>query len=905
MNIYSENDSISILKLSKRAKNCLSINGYLTIGDIIPLSEQQLYAMNNAGKKTVCEIIRIKEEIMSEMGIEFSCSSDLVETKKGKEQEEKFLTLLEDFFWENEKYRNLSVKDMNLSFRSKNAMLRNNIHYFSEMLKYGEEDLYKLRNLGNKSVDEILEKKRILLMNLKKTEDNEEELPLETCDRDFEIRQVTSYITNKLSAVFGESTYLSQDIYHSVAAYYAQGNIVTNDSFDNDYQFTKKIYSRKYVNNQLIRTVYKLISVNLNGITYNSLRWYLPENTPEDTIKTVLMDLLDQGKIKISEGLYFVFKKSFHDCVEEITDERIKNILNERLMGKTLEEVGSIHSITRERVRQIEKKAIDKIQDIEEDRYQYLYTTYDLSREDFFAITKTDQETYYYLSQKYERGLLSLNKAFDDPAISIEIKKNIDNFSKRNLMLLEGEYVPVKREPLISYVLRNFFKETSSFQSFVKIYNKIVSEYPKEIQEKLSLGARNGLVNRLSDRNDLLWKVNQKIRYYNIDDLDKEAFYNELDLSKYNDCHLSTLKIFRDNKEIMKKADLRDHYELHNILRKSIDGQVGFKVVFHRMPMITIGEGDEEEQVYNILIDHSPITAERLGDLYERKYGVKSYSARSNLFMSFEKYYHNGVYSIDITPMPIEVKHEIKKQLDQDFYFLETVEAIYRRNFPDMPMDYINPHTLKDLGFHVFSKYLVKDSFLNARDYFNYLLTKDSTINLDMLDPRITKIQTFYLILQEHKRNYELLEYEEGKYYNISYLQGMDITKKNLTDYSYKLFEMNKEKEFFVISSVRNKEIEKKFGLDEGFSNLFFEGILAQDMRFYSFKIKNNKIFCTESRNANKTAFFLSAMEKIPDYDIDMIKHLLLDEYGINLSSKVINNTVNTIKRNNEECGDE
>jgi DNA-directed RNA polymerase alpha subunit len=43
MHIYLENDSINMLRLSRRAENCLKNNGYLTIGDVIRIPIEQLY----------------------------------------------------------------------------------------------------------------------------------------------------------------------------------------------------------------------------------------------------------------------------------------------------------------------------------------------------------------------------------------------------------------------------------------------------------------------------------------------------------------------------------------------------------------------------------------------------------------------------------------------------------------------------------------------------------------------------------------------------------------------------------------------------------------------------------------------------------------------------------------------
>lgn len=907
MHIYLENDSINMLKLSRRAENCLKNNGYLTIGDVIQIPIEQLYAMKNAGKKTVYEIIGIKEKIKQEMGIDFCFETQQTEVIENYAVEEKAASLMESFYWEGLEYGDIPVEKMGLSFRSTNALVRNNINNLSELVKYGEEELFQLRNLGKKSVEEILEKKQHLLISarLLREEELDPELTEKLNDKKNNIQELVDHLYEKLSIIFGESIFLSQDIFQTVSKYYESEEELDVERVKEDKELLDQVFSSKYIRNLLGHEICQILSKKADGVTNNALLWYFSDGIPEKSIESTMQDLIHDNRVVIVEGLYKIYRKPFQKYVEEIKNERARGIVQERAKGKTLEEVGQLYGITRERVRQIEAKALKKARDLAEDRYHYLYTAYNLSKKDFVSVAKLTEEAYYYLSQKYERGNAKFAGVVEDPNIPLEIKRHVEKSLKINLVNLGGEYVKCTRESVIAYIIKTYFHETGTMQSFIKKYNEFISQYPEATQEKLSLGAENGLVNRLANRMDLLWKVNQQIRYYDINALDKDAFYEELDLLRYNDSQLSTLKVFRDNMTIMEKYDIQDYYELHNLIRKSINGNVKIKIAIRRMPIIIIGEGDADEQVYRLLVDHSPITAVRLGNLYEKKYGVTSELARASLFTAYEKYYHGGVYSIDVTPMPLEVKHRMKNELSKDFYFLEEVEIIYKRAFPDLTTDYLNPYSLKDLGYHVFSRYIIKDSFRNAQDYFKYLLTKDPIADLGLIHPDIRQIAAFSAILETQKRDYELLEYEPSKYYSIGYLQDMGIAKKNLKDYSYKIYEMHSGKEFFGISLVRNREVESICGLGKDFSNRFFESVLAQDMRFYSFKVGGNRVFCTEAKKASKNALFCFAMERTSGNDDNMVHQFLLNEYGVDVPVRIVQKAVSAIRRATEDCEDE
>ena len=52
----------------------------------------------------------------------------------------------------------LSIDTIGLSVRSTNALHRANIHSVGDMLGCSEQSLYEIRNLGKKSIEEIVEK---------------------------------------------------------------------------------------------------------------------------------------------------------------------------------------------------------------------------------------------------------------------------------------------------------------------------------------------------------------------------------------------------------------------------------------------------------------------------------------------------------------------------------------------------------------------------------------------------------------------------------------------------------------------------------------------------------------------------------------------------------------------------
>ncbi|MBO5928131.1 MAG: DNA-directed RNA polymerase subunit alpha [Clostridia bacterium] len=65
----------------------------------------------------------------------------------------------------------MTIEEMDLSVRSYNCLKRANIHTVEDLTKRTEEDMYKVRNLGKKSLDEIIFKLESLGLKLKDKED--------------------------------------------------------------------------------------------------------------------------------------------------------------------------------------------------------------------------------------------------------------------------------------------------------------------------------------------------------------------------------------------------------------------------------------------------------------------------------------------------------------------------------------------------------------------------------------------------------------------------------------------------------------------------------------------------------------------------------------------------------------
>ena len=65
----------------------------------------------------------------------------------------------------------MSIEDMDLSVRSYNCLKRAGINTVEDLIKKSEDDMLKVKNLGRKSLDEVIHKLESLGLSLKAREE--------------------------------------------------------------------------------------------------------------------------------------------------------------------------------------------------------------------------------------------------------------------------------------------------------------------------------------------------------------------------------------------------------------------------------------------------------------------------------------------------------------------------------------------------------------------------------------------------------------------------------------------------------------------------------------------------------------------------------------------------------------
>ena len=70
-----------------------------------------------------------------------------------------------------EKVLEMTIEELDMSLRSGNCLKRAGIDTVEDLTNRTEEDMIKVRNLGKKSLEEVIQKLQSLGLSLKKSED--------------------------------------------------------------------------------------------------------------------------------------------------------------------------------------------------------------------------------------------------------------------------------------------------------------------------------------------------------------------------------------------------------------------------------------------------------------------------------------------------------------------------------------------------------------------------------------------------------------------------------------------------------------------------------------------------------------------------------------------------------------
>lgn len=872
MKYIIKDDDISVLGLTVRSSNALRRAGIHTVGDLIDYPTEKLADIRNMGAKSVAEIADIVHQIQNAEGELVLAESRAFGDGNIEKSSLPVIRYDESFIHMDSSgaiIQDISIENLGFNNRALNRFKIAGINFASQLLGMTKEELLEMPNMGVGTVEHAFEIISNLKVNYIVGED----------DKSNGI-SFSQELSEQLFKSFGESK-----------GFWLKAILLTKEATElQGESFIYYLYLLENVRSKVKNVILDIIETHNDQITIIALEEKMPAHLFNTTIiKDILIELESDDLIVLDDE--FVYRKypSIIDFANAIADEKRKTILLERLNGKTLDDIGNILGLTKERVRQHLQKSLEKRPKLAEDKYAYIFNHYDFTLDDFVLAFNEPESTYHYLCEVCltERQLFALNGCYkkhvehllEDESVSVKIRKQVEKTVYKNYILAEGRRIKINRAELVKFFVRKFCTDLIKYDEFSDLYHIWLDDFGLSENEKLRLDSRT-YENYLGESNYTLWHHGRSFRYYDIESRDFTELLEAIDFSVYNNMEISALKLFRDYSDLMKEYDIRDEYELHNLLKK-IYPKEATNIKFGRMPNIEIGQVDREQQVMNLLLQYSPITSEELSAKYEESYGIKSATLLANYMASFDKYYFDGVYTIAFDELPENEFTKLKSILTEDFYTVDYIKRIYSREFPNSDIANINPFILKTLGFRVFTGYVINNRYSSATEFYNHLLTDDDIVDTRKFSNFMRSNISYTSVLYELKAKREIIEFAPYQYINIRRLNEIGITKNDLVDYCDAVRNVVDTSEFFTVKSLRNHGFSHKLD-DLGFDDWFYASLLCEDKSDFSYmRISNTKLFCCGIKQANVEDLLLSVMTEQNKIDMYDLNQWLEEKYGM------------------------
>ena len=841
-NMHISTESIELLPA--RIYNLLVIAGYTLLYQLAYVSESELLANTGLNEEEVSLVVKIVNLEIQKYQKEISFAV----ATSNKENDEIFPSSLYEAINES-MYRNkvLSFVKMNdrsiansmLSQRTKSRLMASGYDNLSDILFLEREELQKIKSMGAKSVSEVVQYRDAYIS------ENE--------------ARIMAFLGGEEDSLIGDDTI------------------------------------RDMVLHQFQELKFGGLSLAEMSDRINSKVMVDP-----DRLKSVLGKLLSEKELEYVDFRCYRVYDRFEDVLKECMDidERNRELVYRRLQGMTLDAIGKECGLTRERVRQIVKKEVQKVQNyyferknkrlFDEDYYRYLYETYDFEKSvgtEWLGVPASVAP--YFELNDVKRGKKKLNTALEDvKGLDAGMRLKIKNYLNRNKLFIDGRWVDKKRSELERVAVRKFCSDNVSFEEFVQIYNRFLEQEEIPFDEKIYCtdAVKPTRRNRMSEERYLLWKLNEQIRYYEIDARDYTELFDELNLDSFENVEISTLKLVREHPDIMEKYDVRDHYELHNLLRKVVPEGAFHDFHCGRMPMIRFGEFDRDAAILSLLQDNAPISINDLAEVISEEYGYDPAVIMSNYLQPLDVYYHNGMYVLDQKEMTEENRLNLLAALTDDFYFIDEIRNVYAGLIPEADTEEVNPYNLKKMGFRVYPRYVFRH-YDSIDAYFNDILTREDVTDITSYRRKFCYVGSFSQTLMILKRSLQVIEFEPNQVIHFRKLQQAGVTREMIRDFCQGVYEFVEDGAYFSLQSIKKDGFSSEL-FDLGFSDWFYANLLISDSRFKFSSMMGNLIFHKGREIVTLQSFLLNLIREYGCIDVYDLMTELTDRYSCKVSDR-------------------
>lgn len=625
--------------------------------------------------------------------------------------------------------------------------------------------------------------------------------------------------------------------------------------------------------------------------------FYLGLSISESEIREMIEVLVSDEYLYYFEGIYYFPTNIYYDSnfdsinipeqktssnLSEKTSSLIEvlnsdykdiEILRYRLKGLTLNDIGELYGITRERIRQRQQKLLKKIGTISEvEKYREIFETYAFSKNDFLVIFNESSEVYELLELILKKGTEEAEYYVLDSK-DVPSKKKMEYLLERKFHLSRfGELKRITKVNFCDELLYVHKNETLNPDSFIKIYNSEAEKYPE-----LDLYIANSRsIWGIVDRSDYAIRTYGHVfRYFDFNFTETDwtqlkEIIDDLGMGCY-----SMFKLFNENKDFMKQLDIRDEYELHNLYKK-YENLLNDNVKLTRSPEFMVGDIIKQDFIFQILMEFSGDLVVDCVEYIHEEYGLRKNTMGSYLSANFRSYIDDGKVVSNVEFVDDEIITNLKIDLQKDIYMKKDISKII-----EQAGEKLTTVLLAQLGYYMTGNVVYKKELKNITAAFSSLvLSGDYYRKTEDSIGRSVEMSA-YLYRMEMERKLMVLAKEY--YVSANFLEERGISVEIMNDFVNKIYEFLPDIKYFSVFSLEQKGFSHLL-LDYGFERIFYERLILTSDKFKFVNKSSPRLFAKglsvpatlEQFYSDKLALFESGVD-IYDFVDDLFNEFHID----------------------------
>lgn len=625
-----------------------------------------------------------------------------------------------------------------------------------------------------------------------------------------------------------------------------------------------------------------------NSVDIHKLKRYFEEKYYDVSyIDDIVKHLIEEQIVIEKDGVLNIVLPKLSEELDKISNKNNhKDMLIRRLQGETLANIGEEYGVTRERIRQIVQKEINRINRVDEEKYVSFITEYNIDIDLFKELFNENEITYYFLKEKYKSGDKDPYELFYDSRTTSE---QIETLRKRyNLIHIYNEDVVADPLAIIIAILKNESKSLQ-YDELMDKYNNIIATNGIDMSQLSKSDMRN-IEARIDRNNYILNTIGNGYRYFNILELD-DYYISELRKLLNTEAGAYSAELFfNNNKSLMNELDIRNEYELHNLLKKLFKNKLD-DVNFSRMPDVFINCNDKLKFIEEKIQEMSPISIPEFLEYMYNNYGHKCASLNSLILSNFNDYVSGNSLICNMEMFTEKQEAFMREALTDDLYAISTIKELITEEFNVNDFRLINKANMQNLGFRLRENYIIREEVGTLELYMDSLI-----LYSDYFEPsdEMQKIgSSYYSYLYRFINDRKIFKVSQNKYITIRKLNQMGILKEDIDSYLDKISAFIKNDEFFNLYSLR-QGLNIDFSIGD-FTTEFYESLIYSIDKVKTLRVDNNVLFIRTEEAVSREKFIETFITDDKVY-IKSIKENILKKYNIELSNYFIRQIINKQK---------